>query len=425
MVRSEFLFDRDFVARVVWSGKDGEEPFKRDSQGGKLLYEIKGWTMQSATHTFELIDKIQRLLKRHVYFSDPDTALLIAVWVLGSYLYKEFTYYGYLWITSATKGSGKTLLLDILSHLSNNCPGRLSNISEATLFREADSGKTLILDESENLQTADRQRWGALMSVFNDGFKKGGMVPRQEADPENKGKFKTAYFSTYSPKVFAGLNDVLDTIESRSFKIVMIKKTSSEHVERFSLRLQQTELDSLRNQIKTWSLVKRLIIGDNYAVMGSNYRDFKGLDDRLVDILEPLAVIAAFADVEHDEAFSPPSNYYERLLAVVRRMRQQQEGSTRNMTIQIILEVASKAVAISDPAFVPTETFLDVLKVSGEFSILNGKALASLMEKLSLSPKSTGDKRGYYVTRAWVDETKRRYLSELTPEASDVSHASA
>jgi hypothetical protein len=364
--------------------------------------------------TSELIDKIQALINRHIYFPDPDTGLLIAVWVLGTYMYKEFTYYGYLWVTSATKGSGKTLLLDILAQICHECPGRLSNITEATLFRESNSGKTLILDESENLKTSDKQRFGALMSVLNDGFKQGGQVPRQEPDPEHGGRFGTVYYSTYCPKAFAGLNDVLDTIESRSFKIVMTKKTVGQHIERFNLRLQKRELDELRARIKGWSLVNKPIIGDNYWHMGDTYCDFEGLDDRTKDILEPLAMIAVDADCEVD----PPTKIYlPRLLAVVRSMAQQKKSTSSNLTIQVIVNVCTnefKKSPDSPRLFIPSQIFLEELCRAGETSIATAKALASYMAKLSLHSTSSGELRGYYVTQEWLERLKLQYSSELS-----------
>jgi len=376
-----------------------------------------GSDQDSEPRASELINQVQDLINRHIYFQDPETALLIAVWVLGTYLYKEFTYYGYLWVTSAVKGSGKTRLLTILSHICNDCPAVLANVTEAVLFREAEAGKTLILDEAENLNASDRQSSGALMRVINAGFQRGSQIPRTEPDPDNPGKYKTVYFSPYCPKVIAGLSDVLDTIESRSFKIVMTKKATDEVVERFNLRLLEAKLGELRGRIKRWSLVKKAVIGEKYSQMESTYRAFKGLDDRMVDIVEPLAMIAVAADCEVDP---PRKIYLPRLLAVVRSMAQQKKSANSNLMIQVIVNVCEdefKKSPQSHRVFIPSQIFVDELRSAGEAGITPWK-LSSFMRKLggnlALSSVSNEELRSYNVTQAWLEELKQRYSSELS-----------
>ncbi len=130
--------------------------------------------------TKDLILKIADLLKRHVFFKDERLPLLIAIWVLGTYVYDIFTFFGYLWINSPVKRCGKSLLEDILSQLCHKATPRLSNVSEASIFRLADLGHALILDELENVRGEDKEKYQAVMTVLNAGFQAGGKVPRVE-----------------------------------------------------------------------------------------------------------------------------------------------------------------------------------------------------------------------------------------------------
>jgi len=196
--------------------------------------------------TSELISRIRDLLTRHIFFKDQRFPLLIATWVLGSHVYDLFTFYGYLWINSPVKRCGKSLLEDILSKVCWHATGRLTNVTEAVLFRLAHAGRTLILDEIENLKASDKDKYGAIMSVLNSGFQAGSTVPRNE---KGEGGFKVVEFNTYSPKVLAGISSLTDTIEDRAFKIPMVRKTKAEKVERFNLRKQGKELEGLRREL--------------------------------------------------------------------------------------------------------------------------------------------------------------------------------
>src|SRR5439155_24478538 len=70
--------------------------------------------------TLELIEKLEGLLTRYVFFKGTGTGQLIAIWVLGTYIYDIFYYYGYLWLNSPRKRCGKSLLLEILAKICHN-----------------------------------------------------------------------------------------------------------------------------------------------------------------------------------------------------------------------------------------------------------------------------------------------------------------
>jgi len=195
--------------------------------------------------TINLILKLSELLNRHIFFKEKRLPLLIATWVLGTYVYDLFTFFGYLWVNSPVKRCGKSLLQDILSHLCFQSTSRFSNASESAIFRLADNARTLILDELENLRSQDKKKYGVVMSILNNGFQAGGKVPRTERGEEG---FKVVEYSVFCPKVLAGINRLTDTIEDRSFKVAMVRKTKAERVERFNLRKQGIALECIRKR---------------------------------------------------------------------------------------------------------------------------------------------------------------------------------
>ena len=123
----------------------------------------------------------------------------------------------------------------------------------------------------------------------------------------------------------------------------------------------------------------------------------------MVDIVEPLAMIAVAADCEVDP---PRKIYLPRLLAVVRSMAQQKKSANSNLMIQVIVNVCEdefKKSPQSHRVFIPSQIFVDELRSAGEAGITPWK-LSSFMRKLggnlALSSVSNEELRSYNVTQA-------------------------
>ena len=370
--------------------------------------------------TANLIFKIAHLLSRHVFFKDRRIPLLISIWILGTYLYELFSYYGYLWINSPVRRCAKTLLEDVLSHLCYKASSRLSNATESVIFRLADEGGTLILDELENLRGQDREKYGMVMSVLNNGFQAGGKVPRTE---RGEGGVQVVYFNTFCPKTLAGINRLVDTIEDRAFKIPMVRKARNEKVERFSLRKQGRELEALRDEIALWAEARGKVIEALYDAM-DEIEQLAGLDDRFKDISEPLAVIASYADAE---AIDGQLRILPELTALLSVMAGKRDELERREAIVAFISIAEGFLGSQADMFVETENLLTAIKQIEDLCwIESAKALATFLRKFELSPKPnpSGKFRGYKITREWLNDIKNRY-SAFIPESevSDVSES--
>ena len=80
-----------------------------------------------------LHDDILTYIKRHFYFPTPETYDLIAVWIMGTYIFRAFRYFPYLHL-NAEKGSGKTLLMELMSPIAFNGV-HMSQPSAATVLK--------------------------------------------------------------------------------------------------------------------------------------------------------------------------------------------------------------------------------------------------------------------------------------------------
>ena len=90
--------------------------------------------MTADSLTGELLDDVVAFLRRYVVLSS-EQATAIALWTVHSHAVNAIGITPYLAITSAEKGSGKTLLLEVLEQLVAK-PWLTGSVSAATLARK-------------------------------------------------------------------------------------------------------------------------------------------------------------------------------------------------------------------------------------------------------------------------------------------------
>ena len=243
-----------------------------------------------ATSIFE---DIRKYLCRFIYFVDPVHLDYLALWAMGTYVFMIFRYFPYVWVT-AEKGSGKTLLMEVLREIVFNGE-LLSNPTEAVVFRDVEYNKiTMLLDEIEQLHKDDKDTHGAVMRVLNSGFNKSGKVKRIEKN--SKGEQKIAEFSSYSPKMFAGINKISDVLQDRTVKIKLLRKRKDEVTDRFKVTDEIVQLQKrLRDELYVFGLTFGSKIYEQYQG-GKLPEGFEHLKNRELDIWEPIILLAMFLD---------------------------------------------------------------------------------------------------------------------------------
>lgn len=240
-------------------------------------------------------DAIMDKLMRHVVWKNPHYPVAVTLWIMGTYFANIFAWYGYLWITSPARRCGKSLLLELISHLAYNSTDILTNPSPAYLYRTVDVDfPTVIIDELSKFKGDGGDDYSKVLSLLNAGAKKGSVVARMEKIKET---YEARYYHAYCPKTLAGLVALPDTLADRSLKIDMARKKKGERVERLNLRKQSPELEALRDDL--------YLIGLSYDHDVAEFYDRAGeldipaeVDDRLRDILEPLFAVAGVLGAE-------------------------------------------------------------------------------------------------------------------------------
>lgn len=200
-----------------------------------------------------LYEGIIAFMKQYIDLQE-DYYHLIAIWIIGTYFHKQFSTYPFLFL-NATKGSGKTRTLRIISYLQKGGDGSLlNNPSEPVIFRTAQ--KTgLIFDEFEDIGKKESQ---VIREILNAAYKKGGKVVRMRKKYSKEGEEQVAEaFDLYTPVAMANIWGMDDVLGDRCINLVLERSnntTITRLIEDFDTN------KTLKELIRTFSVVSAVYI---------------------------------------------------------------------------------------------------------------------------------------------------------------------
>lgn len=242
-----------------------------------------------------LYQKIYDYIRGFICFPDDAYLAYVTLWIMGTFVFMVFRYYPYVWL-NAEKGSGKTLLMEILSAISFN--GELiTNPTESVIFRDISNNLiAMFIDEVEQLRKRDKDTYGSLISLLNSGFNKAGMVKRTEGT--GQGGFVVKPYSAYSPKMFAGISEIDDVLQDRTVRIPLLRKKDDETVKRYKCSSEIMELQrSIRDDLYVFALTFAKDIAEIYHQEGADgIEGMAHLNNRELDIWEPIFLLANLVD---------------------------------------------------------------------------------------------------------------------------------
>jgi len=252
---------------------------------------------QRKVNPFELFGEIKNYIRRYVVLKGEQAYAFLTLWTMGTYVFRVFRYYPYVHL-NGPKQSGKTLLMEILEPICFN--GQLSvNATEAVLFRDVQNNSlTQFLDEVERFKREDRERYGAVMDVLKTGFSKSGLVKRCGG----KNKDKILSFSTYSPKMFAGINEIEDVLRDRTIRVRMVRRLQGERVERYVEKRSTQEFQHrVRDDLYNFGLTFGPEIAEVYTENIESIPGLELLDNRAFDMWAPIMLLANVVDVGRED----------------------------------------------------------------------------------------------------------------------------
>lgn len=231
----------------------------------------------------DLLDDLVQHLEKYVALPEHAPEAL-ALWVCHTYVTDVTDYTPYVLVTSPVRECGKSTLLEVLYHLA--CRAAITGgITAAALYRRIDRFKpSILLDELDSRLRGDAGE--ALRGVLNTGFHREGKITICVGDDHDDRDF-----STFCPKVLAGIGRVWDTVTSRSIPVRLQRASKGERDKLTKVRGDRIGQISgpLQQKLRRWSDDALEQLRDTEPTMP------EALGARQCDVWRPLLAIAELA----------------------------------------------------------------------------------------------------------------------------------
>jgi Protein of unknown function (DUF3631) len=297
----------------------------------------------------------------------------------------------HLCVRSATKGCGKTLLLDVIGRLVRR-PLRTLSITPAATFRIVEGWQpTLLIDEADTFLNDNEGLRGIL-----DGNRKGDTVTRTVGD-----QYEVRVFATYSAVTIALIGILPDTLHDRSVVIDLKRRLAKEKITSFRFD-RAGHLDVLARMAARWA-------ADHAERVTATEPDLPtAIINREADNWRPLAAIATVVG----------GRWPARLAKAATAAH---VAAAADQTSRLELLLGDIRDVFGDKAEMPSADLVaDLIKIEGRPWAELGKAgkpltqnrLARMLKPPRIAPQKVGPKdarvSGY--VREHFEEAFRRYL---------------
>jgi putative DNA primase/helicase len=248
-------------------------------QGFKVTFpDLEPWP--EPVNGAALLNEIAATLERFVVA--PVVAIVAAsLIVLHTYAFDLGDISPILFITGPTKRCGKSKLLAILLRLVSK-PFAASSATAAGIYRTIElHHPTLCIDEVDAFIHGDEQ----LRGLINSGHTRDAAFHLGCAVIGDK-EFEPRRWSTWTPKIFAGIGRLADTIEDRAIIIRMVRRRKEEPCERLRYGAR---FDDIRRK------ALRFVNDHAEIIKDANPSLPDALNDRAGDNWTPLLILADLA----------------------------------------------------------------------------------------------------------------------------------
>lgn len=330
------------------------------------------------------------------YLHLPDGASdAVALWIASAHCFQSFQHLPRLNVTAATRGCGKTLLLDVIGTMMPRSL-RFENMTQAVLFRIIEKEKpSLLIDECDRHLRENNE----LIGLLNAGFTYGGLVPRCEGD-----KNEVRLYRVFAPVALSGIGDLPGTLHDRSIVIRMERATPNEINRRFDSRHVERETE-LKRKLMRWC-------ADNKPALEAADPAMPSAFNRVADVWRPLFAIAAVAVTEWPHRVSIAFNKIQR-----------PDADAEPIEVQCLQDVAA-AMDGAGVESMPTHALVERLVLLDERpwqtynqgKPISPRQLAKLLRGFKIRPtKLSGDEDTTAGTRGYKRETFNNALTRYPP----------
>ena len=364
----------------------------------------------------ELHGDIVSYLQKHIYFPTPETFDLLALWNMLTYVFRVFRYIPYLHL-NAEKGSGKTLLMELMSPISFNGV-LLSQPSAPTVLKliEQDSA-TLFIDEAEGL--GEKHSASSLLrNVLKTGFGRSGVYYSSDV-----------MHRTFSPKCFAGINMLDDVLADRTITVRLVRKTGLETTELYrETPLMQKLQSDLRDRLYLFALEYGVGIAADYNKETTIYDKLPHLSNRAFDVWVPLyKIVNAFADGDDKARIFQSLDTLSQADGRRRKIRDAEENETGlalGMLDDVLLHVPALELDGDVKYYDPDAIFETLRRLDLVPKSMQKKGLSRMLKRtldIDSIPRSFAGrtKRMYAISAKELDGYRRRYSDVVEEQPAD------
>jgi len=375
-------------------------------EGSRLSFStvLRFQTEPTFPFTIDVYRRVRTYIESVIFLRDIELYDVITIWIIGTYLFSSFRHFPYLHLR-AEKGSGKTLLMEILSAIAFN--GQvLTNPNASTVLKLIKSMvPTLFIDEAEGLFAKTKSE---LMAIFNTGFSKNGVVIKNDEE----------YF-TYCPKCFASINDINDVLLDRVITVRMVRKTVEERRDLYRENpLMLKKQEEIRGLLYGFALRYGPGIVKEYNAQSEVFDKLPHLTNRAFDIWLPLfKITAAFEEGEEKTQIFNSLDKYSQMDLQRKNQRDRDENESA-VLVEALLTIIQNTLPIKTDG-----NLLSFDPKSVHELLLTSEAIPRNMEKKALSrllrraleiesvPTSVGGqtRRLYVIDKEKISEYQRRY----------------
>ena len=200
----------------------------------------------------QILDDLVKWLSTYICVTRDADLIVLALWIIHTYLVYELGTTPRLLIDSSQPGSGKTTVLDHCSRLCFN-PIQAASLSSPALLARllVDGPRTILLDEVDRNLRYDKPGVEDLIAILNSGYRRGATRP--VLVPVKGGGWVAEEMPTFAPVAMAGnAPNLPDDTKSREIRVLLMPDLDWEDIEEDALALKariEAFADSVRDQV--------------------------------------------------------------------------------------------------------------------------------------------------------------------------------
>ena len=285
-----------------------------------------------------LLQDVDGFVSRFVAYPSEAARVAHVLWIAHTHLMEHWESTPRIAFLSPEPGSGKSRALEVTGSLVPR-PIHAVNATPAYLFRKVadeDGAPTILYDEIDTLFGPKAKDNEEVRGMLNAGHRRGAMAGRCVI----RGKtVETEELPAYCAVALAGLDDLPDTIRTRSVIVRMRRRAPGERVEPWRGRINEPQGHQLRDRLALWAeRVESVAWPDMPA----------GIEDRNADVWEALLAVADLAG----------RDWPERARNAATTIVAEAQDARQTFGVQLLSDLRT---VFGDSLAMPTEEILEAL----------------------------------------------------------------